>query len=72
MKQCVKQCACCGKDVRPGIDCKEVFTGRMKYICFECDAAGDDQVKGRKTEYFYKTNEGARRLMNRRRKNRER
>jgi len=43
----MSKCCLCGKDVTPGKDCIERFTGRMKYVCFDCYKLGDKQVKER-------------------------
>ena len=38
-------CCVCGKECDK-IRTREIFTGRVRYICFGCEAAGDKEVKG--------------------------
>lgn len=45
----IEICAVCGKEFDK-LTMREVFTGRVKYICPECERRGDRQVKARKDE----------------------
>lgn len=68
----MERCCICGKDVDPEVDCETRFTGRIKYVCFDCLKNGNKQIIAGRAEYFDKTYEGQRRLENSRRKKRER
>lgn len=65
------QCCVCGKEVTPGVDAEERFTGRRKAICYECLAKGHKQVIEGKADYFYGTDEGRRRLTSGKKKRRQ-
>ena len=46
----VVTCCICGEPIDK-IKAKEIFTGRTKYMCPACHAAGERQLAARKTEW---------------------
>lgn len=58
------KCCVCGKEVNPGADCEVRFTGRTKYICFDCIKTGNGEIEGRRSTYFTSSYEGQKRLKN--------
>ena len=65
------KCCICDKEVTPGVDCESRFTGRTKYICFNCIKNGDEELQKGRIEYFADSYEGRRRLEMGRRKRRQ-
>lgn len=46
----VERCALCGEEFDK-LKMKEVFTGRKRYICLDCQRLGDSQVDARQKEW---------------------
>lgn len=46
----VEECAVCGREFDK-LRMKEIFTGRVRYICLECSRKGSSQIDSRQRDW---------------------
>lgn len=61
------KCMICGREL-PVDEMESVFTGRTRYMCFDCRKLGSRQVSKRYDDFF--NTAGGRKLLERKRKER--